>query len=261
VRAKCEKLGGEERRFLALRQRQRDEALDVGVVGDDRRRRVSVARQVVRVQPTVIERSPGIFGFVRSLGGQAHRSMYSALTRDAVPQTDAIDDLLDIALGDLPRGSVPLGAEARLLDNSAHDWRDNIMLAASALHFGSRLWIGSFISNILSNVRANIFKPISSVMWGMYDETPLRMRALIGDGERVSPEQVSLVVGTLPATSSTHGPAPKLEPAVCKIFQAAFSISIVVQVVSTQRYLVFRVPMLCPLQMADHGTGETIRNM
>lgn len=203
-----------------------------------------------------VPQTVGVNDFVFKVGDEAHREMFVALQRESVHASPLVDKTLSHVLGELPRGSVPLLAEAKLLEHHYQDVREDINLSAAALHFGSRLWIGSLLGHLIGAIDRKELALICTIMFGMYDETPLKMRVPTDDTKR-HPEQTPALAGaSAPAAASLRS-----ESSVCKIFQGSFSIAVVVKVGATGKHILMRIPLLAPLQMADHGTAESIRCM
>ena len=47
----------------------------------------------------------------------------------------------------------------------------------------------------------------------------------------------------------------------CKVFQAEFSLAVVVKHCETGRCVILQVPLLCPLQCSDRGTAECLNSL
>ena len=114
----------------------------------------------------------GLAAFVQNIGGEAHKHMYGALSRLDVPISKEVDERIQYFLGDLPRGSMPQLAEARLVGADSSAFPADVQVMAAVMHFGCRLWTGSFLSKTMELVREKKIKPICTVLYGMYDETP-----------------------------------------------------------------------------------------
>lgn len=195
--------------------------------------------------------------FLQNLGGEAHRAMFTALSRKGVKSNARLNDILQQLCGPSPRSSLPLLAEAKLLKCCPAEMKEHLILAASSLYMGTRLFAGSFLSQVRHHIASGRLLPVCCVVNGAYDETPMKLTGNVDPSPRSSPDQVAF---TCSATSRQPPKSDKVT-SVSKIFQSSFQLVLIMRVSATGRFVVFKHPLLCPLQVGDAGTGEVIRSI
>ena len=176
----------QERRFLRQRRAERGESTPNAQI------------EVMTPSAPAAEDSEAplsLGSFMKELGGQAHRAIYDAVSRQNTEPEAHVLDWTDKVLGSVPRRCQPLGAECDLLKKRRNELQDDILKTASIIHFGTRLFVGSQLSNIRRLIDAGRYRGLCTLLHGAYDATPIWIRGLLANGAlRESPEQVTISI-------------------------------------------------------------------
>ena len=155
-------------------------------------------------------------------------------------------EFVDHFMGAVPRPIVNKCAEALMLGIPSGKLGQRTEQLACALHFLSRSLVGSMISRILLDVTKKRLRPIATMIFDLYDETPLKLRAIEKQLQREQGQD---------AGSFKYGKTNT----VSKLVQMELQIGILVADTSKQhsyQFLVLDLP--CPIHMVDRGTSENI---
>jgi len=191
-----------------------------------------------------------------------------ALTWDGKPQK-VVQQMADDLLGEQSRILMGQAAAAKHLDMDPRTCREHTWHLASAVHWGTRGWAGAILIMLRQRLQQGIWEAIAAITYFACDETPLPLRAksTIDTPGRVMQSLADDVAGSTMTT--TTSPIAQLEAApdalkrnekgLCKIVQSEAHIAFVVRVKSSKRYLLWHVPLSCPLAVVDRGTGECLQ--
>lgn len=187
---------------------------------------------------------------------------------DIVKNTEAMLGLVDNVS---PRRTQPVMAEARQLDMRHDTFHDRIVELAGSIHFGTRAWCGSLLAHIATAKAQNLIEPVCTVTFLAMDDTSMKIGSLGFDKPRSFPDlpNTSSFTGVIrdgiPASSSTltvisrsqllMTAGSREKKATCKMTQSDFQLLVVWKNVRTNTYTLLHIPLLCPLQLADHARG------
>ena len=133
-------------------------------------------------------------------------------------------------------------AEAAILQRVPRHLNTDIESMAACTVLSCRLFIASVMSHLtmkLQPVDSAPMEPVLAIRYCSFDETPLKLRAL--------------------NTESTKGKQTRdtmEETQVWKLYQVHVEFGCLMLDKQRGRHQLLRIPLLCPLQCADHGTAE-----
>ena len=76
-------------------------------------------------------------------------------------------------VGGQPALNVPLGAEAKIVDQDRRHLRPYRSMFASAVYVASRSWLSSFVAHLRQAISTGEFVPIAAFTWSMCDSTTM----------------------------------------------------------------------------------------
>ena len=112
-----------------------------------------------------------------------------ALKRPAITVDDETTSWSDHIIGPMPRGSWPRTAEAAFLQMPIRNLPDALVLAASTVYYGTRLFVGSLLSSYRQWLAESSYEPICTALSGAYDATPIWTRVAEHSAARFPTEQ------------------------------------------------------------------------
>eukprot|EP00959_Pyramimonas_sp_CCMP1952_P273240 5711376-Pyramimonas_sp.AAC.1 len=146
-------------------------------------------------------------------------------------------------LGDVPRKSIPLQAEAAHLGMQPKYFKERVVEVASTVHDATYLLLTALFGQVDRMRRAG-FKPARVVRGTSFDGTPTQIRLvdLPGGAQQTQP-----------------GPGPKSKAQCAKILQSELGLTSVWQREANPREFVFlKTSVPATLQVMDHGTADVL---
>jgi hypothetical protein len=211
------------------------------------------------------EQQHGIAARIRQLGSPVMKEVSQVIARVLKKPLDVeTKTLLDHSLGQFPRPNMGIQAEALLLDTCRQHLPARVETLAAAVHWGSKAWLASMISQFRLQVELNKLQIVAVLQFRMYDSTQL----LIGNNSEhrrvASPDIPTLggntawpqLVGATGASSASL--STQTIKTKTKMSQADCSVGFLVKDVSSGKYSFVRTAISCPLQVADRETAEVL---
>ena len=192
--------------------------------------------------------------FSQPVGGTGHRLIAASLARTEVERSPAVDQLLDQIIGPSSRPALPVTHEAEKLGYGQRyrRFQEDVVVCASTVYFGSRMWVSSLLSRVIGWIENGLVLPLLTVMFGMYDMTPMKMKAYVDAGSgRVSPDQICW-----DGSDALPLDTPLKELVPCKVYRSDYTLGILLKQVEEDESFLVCIPPVCPLHNADHSTGE-----
>jgi hypothetical protein len=187
-----------------------------------------------------------------------------AIMRKSKRDSSTVEHMVDHFLGPFPRMVSGLKAEALLLVKSRTHFGDEVETLASAVHFGSKVWLGSMFSHLATQAAADRTRIVSVCFFRLYDSTQLMLGVDTKQLRWKSPDIGSVPGKSLPAGAQAleakyHiAQSHSTERIKIKVMQSSVSVGILTQIVETGRYFFCRCPVSCPLQIVDHEIAEAL---
>ena len=164
--------------------------------------------------------------------------------------------------------NVPLGAEAKIVDQDRRHLRPDRSIFASAVYVASRSWLSSFVAHLRQAISTGEFVPIAAFTWSMYDSTTMWVVADPGAASATSARRPLVArydeVAALPPAVSHAGAEDDPEEARLvrqhgKIMQTDGCNGFLLERRGGRAPLFIEVPMLFPLQLLDHTTAPAVK--
>jgi hypothetical protein len=158
--------------------------------------------------------------------------MAEASSSAVVTCDEEVERLLADVFGQAPRTMMGLTAHAAAMHMPRTTCRMHTLDIASAVHYGSRVWMASMFSSFLTEVALGTILPEAAFSYILYDETPLPLRTLMTD-ESLDPT-LQTVTDTRSGPDLLHRAKHK---GLTKVVQSEAMLSIVFQVVATKDFM------------------------
>ena len=56
---------------------------------------------------------------------------------------------------------------------------------AAVVHYGSKAWLASIFSRVLTMIEAKVIEPVASCLYPTYDETPLPLKSVVAENAQL----------------------------------------------------------------------------
>ena len=90
-----------------------------------------------------------------------------------------LDEVIHAVLGETHRVLAGDKAFALSFGMDYRTARECVIDIAAAAHFSARAWASATLSSMLVEMRLNKLKPVASIIYTVYDETPLPLRSIV----------------------------------------------------------------------------------
>ena len=210
--------------------------------------------------------SSGLPAFLRPCIGTAPQIAFiQSWRRPDITIQKSVTSLVERCLGLTSRTLMPLNTEASLLSISRQTLSNRIEELAAATHMASHAFCSSLISHILHQVSSRNLEPLAVLTHISYDETPMEVRLRGGSGRRDG----SAAAAGNPGLDSAAGAGStvavigrahcrRARKQTAKIMQAEVQICLLCRKAGGTEYLLFWVPLSCPLLSLESNTAELI---
>ena len=100
-------------------------------------------------------------------------------------QTAQLEKVLNDVCGDEPKVLMGSDAHSRLLDVPRRTLNAAVQDIAAVVHYGSRAWLASIFSRVLTMIEAKVIEPVASCLYPTYDETPLPLKSVVTENAQL----------------------------------------------------------------------------
>ena len=179
-----------------------------------------------------------------------------ALRSKSLFAPESVGSIISSALGDMPRGAMPVASEAKFLNMRTDVMQAKVQDLAAASYFGQRAWCSSLLAYGRVLVEKDVLLPIWALRYTLGDETPLVMRAKDLEIEDTAPPSLPVLLGVDVNDVSDEDEVE--EKGVRKVIQTEAELAALFWHNSAERYIEWRIPLPCHLGVGDRGTGEVL---
>ncbi len=181
------------------------------------------------------------------------RQIVAALHRPLPEKPDDdVTRLLDNCLGHLPRGSMTVQAEAKLLGLDRTKLPDLIEEMAAMTYFCNSLVLDGLASNISAKIEADELEPVCVIHFHAFDETPMPLR--VGEKFVASTASSSTAIVAHVAPSRRH----RRTTTTTKLLQVEQTEAFMVRSKKTSEYMCIFAPHAVPVLPMAECKGETL---
>ena len=100
-------------------------------------------------------------------------------------QTAQLEKVLNNVSGDEPKVLMGSDAHSRLLDIPRKILKLAVEDIAAVVHYGSKAWLASIFSRVLTMIEAKVIEPVASCLYPTYDETPLPLKSVVTENAQL----------------------------------------------------------------------------
>ena len=100
-------------------------------------------------------------------------------------QTAQLEKVLNNVSGDEPKVLMGSDAHSRLLDIPRKILKLAVEDIAAVVHYGSKAWLASISSRVLTMIEAKVIEPVASCLYPTYDETPLPLKSVVTENAQL----------------------------------------------------------------------------
>jgi hypothetical protein len=196
---------------------------------------------------------------LRPTGGAIGISLCT-LVQSPKPAIPEVQKVLVEFLGPLPRGSLPMQAESRILGMSRYKVNTYTNDLAALVFYFTRHFVTSIISSLLFKVETGCIELIASFRFYMHDETTFVTRVLRFCKEKptATPEDIAAeLLKPSPSTADTKSKATSTS----KVNQFELTVGILYKLIATNTFVFICIPLVAPLLTADRNKSEPIGEM
>ena len=100
-------------------------------------------------------------------------------------QTAQLEKVLNNVSGDEAKALMWSLAHSQLLDIPRKTLNLAVQDIAAVVHYGSKAWLASIFSRVLTMVEAKVIEPVASCLYPTYDETPLPLKSVVTENAQL----------------------------------------------------------------------------
>ena len=100
-------------------------------------------------------------------------------------QTAQLEKVLNNVNGDEAKTLMGSLAHSKLLDIPRPSLKDVVQDIAAVVHYGSKAWLASIFSRVLTMIEAKVIEPVASCLYPTYDETPLPLKSVVTENAQL----------------------------------------------------------------------------
>ena len=100
-------------------------------------------------------------------------------------QTAQLEKVLNNVSGDEPKALMGSDAHSWLLDIPRQTLNVAVQDIAAVVHYGSKAWLASIFSRVLTMIEAKVIEPVASCLYPTYDETPLPLKSVVTENAQL----------------------------------------------------------------------------
>ena len=100
-------------------------------------------------------------------------------------QTAQLEKVLNNVSGDEAKALMGSLAHSQLLDIPRKTLKLAVQDIAAVVHYGSKAWLASIFSRVLTMIEAKVIEPVASCLYPTYDETPLPLKSVVTENAQL----------------------------------------------------------------------------
>ena len=195
--------------------------------------------------------------FLRVVGSPVERDFALASQAQTAPgameRDQKLAKLMKHCLGPTPRPSMPLVAEAKLLQVPRQTLPTKVCDIGAALFCASRCFATSFLSHILWAIELKVINPQMLLLLDSYDETAMQARCFDSHG------RISFIGkhNAIMAGGETKE-ASKASRQLVKFLQCDCAVMVSYYMKESKQLVAIACPLLMPLAVCDSATGSVM---
>jgi len=112
-------------------------------------------------------------------------SVQSCKKKTVSEHTAQLEKVLNNVSGDEAKALMGSDAHSRLLDIPRQSLKEVVQDIAAVVHYGSKAWLASIFSRVLTMIEAKVIEPVASCLYPTYDETPLPLKAVVAESAQL----------------------------------------------------------------------------
>ena len=207
--------------------------------------------------------------WIQSTGSPVEKDFAAAmqvLTNPTKHYKAKLDKLVNHMVGDTPRPTMPIVAEAKFLGMDHRVLLQDMNDLGAALFVASRTYASSWASHLAYAIDTGVLEGDAQIRMDTYDETTMVLRVLLDQIERKNiigghKAIMDTVDNTSEKTRKGRKESGRRKAQLVKLFQCDTAILWLCSVKKSGRKLAIWVPLLWPVQAADRKTAKVVADL